>query len=62
MEYTIVKAKTVETIIRNVVAMMDAGWSPCGGLAFGKETWAQAMTRDRLSKALHHKDNGTGKK
>ena len=57
MEYTIVRAKTLDTVIRNVVRFLRSGWRPCGGLAFGDEYWAQALVRDPLA-AMQHKDNG----
>jgi len=52
MEYTIISAKTPITIEKHVNALMVQGWTPCGGIGFGKEFFVQAMTRDPLAKAL----------
>lgn len=52
MEYKIVKAKTTETIERNVQKLEAEGWLPWGGVAFGDGVWAQAMEREEAWKAM----------
>ena len=68
MEYAILQGSNVTTLWAAVCSLIAEGWAPQGGVAYGKQKWVQAMTRDPLAKALQSQNssiyggNGTSEK
>ena len=52
MEYVILQASVLFGLLEAVCDKIGEGWAPQGGVAYGKQKWVQAMTRDPLAKAL----------
>ena len=45
MEYTVVKANHIDTLIEEVNRLMKEGWRPIGGIGLGTAHLYQAMVR-----------------